>query len=171
MNKRSTSSASEPAAPQSSRVQRDFARSFDSLDAIFAFVQPVLSTHGAGEGESFAIFMTIEELFTNMVKYNATGSGCIGLEIECDADAVICRISDPDSERFDPTQAPDVDIHQPVEQRRPGGLGIHLIRRLVDTLDYAYDGRRSTITFRKKLDRGAAGDDSIGSAAGGSDQH
>jgi anti-anti-sigma factor len=137
--------------------QRDFARSMDSLEEIFAFVQAALDARGVGAADAYAIAMTIEELFTNMVKYNAAGSGSIGLQIESGADAVTCRLTDPDSDRFDVTGAPDVDIDQPVGKRRPGGLGIHLVRRLVDAIDYDYAGRCSRISFRRTLTGSAAG--------------
>ena len=139
------------------RAQHDFERSIDSLDEIFAFVRPALDECGAGSADAYAILMTIEELFTNMVKYNASGAGRIALELECAVGSVACVLTDPDSERFDMTQAPDVDIHQPVEQRRPGGLGIHLIRRLVDSVRYEYAGRRSRIAFRRTFSGSVAG--------------
>jgi anti-sigma regulatory factor (Ser/Thr protein kinase) len=61
------------------------------------------------------------------------------------------RLADPDSHFFDVTAAPDADVNAGAEQREPGGLGLHLIRRLVDSLEYDYSGRRSLITFRKRL--------------------
>lgn len=147
-----------PAAPGSAtaealREQRDFARSFDSLEEVFAFAQGLLDGRGVDTADSYAIVMTIEELFTNMVKYNAKGQGRIGLELECGSNDVTCRLVDPDSDRFDINAVPDADINLPVEQRRPGGLGIYLVRRLVDSIDYDYAGRRSRITFRKTLTR------------------
>ena len=140
----------DPVQPR--RERRDFARSFDALEAVFAFVQALLGEHGVNEADAYAIQMTIEEFFTNMVKYNAAGSGRLAVELECGADTVTCRLTDPDSDRFDPTQAPDAKIDLPVEQRRPGGLGIHLVRRMVDAIEYDYAGRRSRITFHKRLD-------------------
>jgi anti-sigma regulatory factor (Ser/Thr protein kinase) len=92
-----------------------------------------------------------EELFTNMVKYNPAGGGEIGVELERRGDQLECRISDPDSERFDPTAVPAPDVAAPAEQRRPGGLGLHLSRRLADAIEYDYLGRTSRITFRKAL--------------------
>ena len=129
----------------------DFARSFGALEDVYAFVEPLLAAHHVGRAATFAIVMSIEELFTNMVKYNPAGRGPIRLQVHGSADAVTCQLSDPDSECFDMTRLPDVDIHQPVEQRQPGGLGIHLIRRLVDSIDYDYAGRCSRVRFVRKL--------------------
>ncbi len=149
--------ASEPAATlaagtQNGKVaQRAFVRSFDSLAEIFVFIQETLAAYGAGEADRYPIEFTVEELFTNMVKYNPAGTGTIELAIERSGAELICRLTDPDSDRFDVTLAPDVDINMPVEARRPGGLGLHLIRRLVDSVEYDYSGRRSLITFRKTL--------------------
>jgi anti-sigma regulatory factor (Ser/Thr protein kinase) len=138
---------------ESLREQRDFARSFDSLDEVFAFVRSILDPRGIDEADAYAIVMAIEELFTNMVKYNANGRGLIAVEIQCSASEVACSLTDPDSDRFDINAVPDANVHLPVEQRRPGGLGIYLIRRMVDSIDYDYADRRSRITFRKTLAR------------------
>jgi serine/threonine-protein kinase RsbW len=45
---------------------------------------------------------------------------------------------DHDVEPFDITRAPDVDIGKPIEEREPGGLGLHLVRRMADRVDYDY---------------------------------
>ena len=57
---------------------------------------------------------------------------------------------DDDVEPFDITRAPDVDIDAPIEEREPGGLGLHLIRRMVDSVEYEYvkERRQSRITLR-----------------------
>ena len=145
MSERSGSTAADAGHAWCER--RDFARSFAALEDVYAFVEPSLAEYHVGAAATFAIVMTIEELFTNMVKYNPTGRGPISLEVHCAADAVTCQLSDPDSECFDMTRLPDVDIQQPVEQRHPGGLGIHLIRRLVDSIEYDYAGRCSRVRF------------------------
>jgi len=137
------------AVATSAAVRREYARSFDSLDPIFAFVRSVLDEHGAGDADAYAVNLAVEELFTNMVKYNADGAGPIVLEMEYASGDLICRLTDPDSDRFDVTAAPDANVGLPAEQRRPGGLGLHLIRRLLDDIDYEYSGRSSRITFRK----------------------
>ncbi len=54
------------------------------------------------------------------------------------------------SSAFDVTRPPDVDIDAPIEQREPGGLGLHLIRRMADSVEYEYtkETRQSRITLR-----------------------
>ncbi|MEO5595828.1 MAG: SpoIIE family protein phosphatase [Lysobacteraceae bacterium] len=146
--------AADPREGECKTAQRDFARSFDALAEMFAFIQQQLAACGAGESVLYAVKFTAEELFTNMVKYNSAGGGRIDLSIACDGSEILCRLTDPDSDCFDVTAAPDADIDMPVEQRSPGGLGLHLIRRLVDSIEYDYSGRRSRITFRKTLGSG-----------------
>lgn len=128
-----------------------FARSFDSLPAIVAFTRSAF----AGEGVDAALLPTIdfalEELFTNMVKYSATSEADVQVEITGIADGVEVTLIDSNVDAFDVTRAPDADIGLPIEERRAGGLGLHLIRRFLDSIEYEYKGeaRQSRITFRK----------------------
>ena len=60
-------------------------------------------------------------------------------------------MTDYDVDPFDVTEAPDADIRLPIDERKPGGLGLHLVRRLLDSIAYEYtkETRQSRITFRK----------------------
>ena len=97
----------------------------------------------------------MEELFTNMVKYAKGSASPVRVEVAAVEGGVEVTLVDRDVERFDPTASPDVDIHAPIEERRPGGLGLHLIRRMVDAIDYRYsdETREGRISFRKTAAR------------------
>lgn len=126
---------------------RTFKRSFDELEAIFAFTRENMNAELAKTMD-----FVLEELFTNVVKYGAKGSAApVRIDIVRVEGGAEVTIIDTDAEPFDVTQAPDADINLPLEERRPGGLGIHLIRKMVDTLQYSYvaEERTSRITFRK----------------------
>ena len=53
---------------------------------------------------------------------------------------------------FDVTQPRNVDIEAPLEERRPGGLGLHLIQTMVDKLEYEYDDGTSRVKFVKETE-------------------
>jgi len=128
-----------------------FRRSFGSLAEIFAFTADFFARHGIDAGLLPTVDFTLEELFTNMVKYSPSGDAHVRIDMVTAPGGVEVTLTDYDVERFDVTQAPDANINLPLEQRRPGGLGLHLIRRLVDSMTYEYSNeeRRSRITFRK----------------------
>jgi phosphoserine phosphatase len=130
---------------------RTFARSFDSLQEIFAFTGAFFAENDVEPRSCNAIDFAIEELFTNMVKYSPDGAPEIRIDIAAARGGVEVVLTDYDVDRFDVTEAPDAAVDLPVEQRRPGGLGLHLIRRLVDSIDYEYheETRQSRIVFLK----------------------
>jgi serine/threonine-protein kinase RsbW len=150
--------------------ERSFRRSFESIRDIFAFTAEVFASERIDPSLRPSIDLTVEELFTNMVKYDAS-TAAVRVGIAKIEDGVEVTLTDYDVEPFDVTQAPDVDINLPIEQRKPGGLGLHLIRRLVDCVhyDYSAETRQSRITFRKTLAGVTASH--RGTVAGSADAH
>ena len=130
---------------------RMFERSFDSLPAIVAFTAEVFARERIDPRLLPVIDLAIEELFTNMVKYGTGSKADVRIEMTGIEGGVEVTLIDYDVEPFDVTAAADVDVNAPIEERRPGGLGLHLIRRLLDSIQYEYkkETRQSRITFRK----------------------
>jgi anti-sigma regulatory factor (Ser/Thr protein kinase) len=56
-------------------------------------------------------------------------------------------LTDFDVERFDPREIGSVDVDAPLEQRTPGGLGLYLVLKMVNSIHYEYRNRTSKITF------------------------
>ncbi len=63
---------------------------------------------------------------------------------------VTVTIVDQDAAEFDVTRERHVDTSASLDQRKPGGLGLHLIQHMVDTLEYDYRDGRSKIRFSKE---------------------
>ena len=135
-----------------------FARSFDSLPAIFEFTAEVFAREGFDPEILPVIDLAVEELFTNMVKYSTMSVAEVRIDLVRVEGGVQVTLTDYDVEPFDVTLAPEVDVTLPIEQRRPGGLGLHLIRKLVDAIEYGYspERRESRIRFRKTRAGGPA---------------
>jgi phosphoserine phosphatase len=142
-------------------VYRSFERSFDSIEDIFAFTAKTFAEQQIDAELLPVIDLAVEELFTNMVKYSTMSRAAVRIDLAKIDGGVEVALTDYDVEPFDVTKAPDVDIELPIEQRTPGGLGLHLIRRLVDSIEYEYSAknRQSRTTFRKtRAGRPAAGE-------------
>ena len=122
--------------------RRNFARRYDSLADVAAFIDDALAGSGLDDAQRHAVHFGIEELMTNMIKYAAGGAPVITLCIGCVDGAAAVTLIDADVDAFDPTRAPDVRTDQPASERQPGGLGLHLVRRTVDALCYRYVGAR-----------------------------
>jgi sigma-B regulation protein RsbU (phosphoserine phosphatase) len=132
-------------------VQRYFKRSFDSLESVFAFIDDFLRAKSIDPSLREPVDFIVEELFTNMVKYNPGNEHDIALALGCTPDKLTVRLIDFDVDPFDVTRGAPVDIDKPLQERQIGGLGLHLVRQMADTLRYEFADRRSTITFTMAL--------------------
>jgi anti-sigma regulatory factor (Ser/Thr protein kinase) len=133
------------------QTSKTFPRSLDALADIFGFIEAFFTETAIPDEALNSVFFVVEELFTNQVKYSRGHSDGILLEMRRNPDRLIVSLTDFDTERFDVREAPDAPTDLPLEQRRPGGLGIHLLKRMVDGLEYEYVERRGTTTFTKLL--------------------
>jgi len=134
-------------------MERSFARSMKSLDHVFAFISEFFNNQVIGATVAFSIRFAVEELFTNLVKYNKDGKSEISLDLSIDGKNIVVHIRDYEKHPFDPTKAPDPDLHAPLENRRPGGLGIFLVKKMVDKVEYRYTENMSTITLVHSLEK------------------
>lgn len=128
-----------------------FPRTLDALDDVFGFVERSLGRIAGAEDVRPDLDLAVEEVFTNMVRHNPDGTGRIRIRVRGAEAGVLIELEDPTSSEYDPFRRPEVDIRAPLEDRQPGGLGIHLIKRLVDRYGYAYSDGCSRVTLYKLL--------------------
>jgi anti-sigma regulatory factor (Ser/Thr protein kinase) len=96
--------------------------------------------------------LALEEHLTNVMNYGYedTNSHEIHVRLEVVGDALQIEIED-DGKTFNPLRYPETDVTIPLAKRPIGGLGIHLIRRFMDELDYRREGGRNRLQMRKRL--------------------
>ena len=133
-------------------MERKFKREINALDDVFDFVENYSSANAIDPAFLFSIKFVIEELFTNMVKYNVSDSQSdISIGLQKENHRLVIQLIDYDVDAFDMSGAKDADITQSLQERKIGGLGIHLVKKMVDAIDYEYVDRKSIITLTKNL--------------------
>ena len=129
---------------------REFDRSLDSLNGMFAFTREAFTKESIDQRLHPTVDLALEELFTNVVKYATETRSRVRIDIGKVPNGVEVTLTDHDVDFFDVTRTADVDINAPLEERTPGGLGLHLIKKMVEFFEYQYreESRTSRITFR-----------------------
>ncbi len=125
-----------------------FKRTFEAIPEIAQFTADVFASHQIDARLLAPLDLVLEELFTNMVKYG-NGNAPVRVTLRKTPGGLQATLTDFGVEAFDITRAPEVDTTLPIEEREAGGLGLHLVRKLVDSIEYEYlkDSRQSRITF------------------------
>ncbi len=139
--------------PDTIRVELGVPRTILSLGTIFERLDPLLADPRVDDRSAYVVRLAVEELFTNMVKYNPEGDPAVKITAQLEGRAVMVRFEDRGVRPFDVTVAGHTTPDLPAEERPVGGVGLHLVRSLVDGLEYAHADGRTTITITKALER------------------
>lgn len=101
--------------------------------------------------------LAIEEAVVNVMSYAYPNGikGAVDIDALVTDDELKFVISDKGTP-FDPTQQAEVDTSLSAEERTIGGLGIHLIRQIMDTIHYEHTDDRNVLTLSKKLTKNIA---------------
>lgn len=133
--------------------EKSFKRSIKSLHEVFDFLMVFFEQNKIGETIAFNVKFAVEELFTNLVKYNSAGPTDITISLALDNEKLTVSIVDFELHPFDPTKTAELKLDGVLEQRRPGGLGIHLVKRMMDKFEYEHTEKQSTIRLVQFLEK------------------
>jgi serine/threonine-protein kinase RsbW len=94
--------------------------------------------------------LAVEEAVTNIIVHGY-GDAAGGIRVSCRVSPEMAEITIIDTALpFDPLSIPEPDIDGDVDERRIGGLGVFLIRQVMDGLSYRYEGGENILTLTKK---------------------
>lgn len=128
-----------------------FKRQIGAIEQIVRLIERFFEAENLEPQHRHAVDLALEEAFTNIVRHNPDGDGDILVTLERDQDELVISLTDFDADEFDFERAGAVDVTLPVSERTPGGLGIHLIRKVMDRVDYTFNDREGTITMVKSI--------------------
>lgn len=119
------------------------------------FLRSVAGTYGISEKLLPTLNLAIEEAMTNVVSY-AYDKGTVGeIRLNATYDAQLCELRFTLTDHgapFDPTAAPDADTTLTAQERPIGGLGIFLVRQLMDRMEYRREGDDNVLTMCKHVE-------------------
>ena len=122
----------------------------------FAGVTEAVETLGREEDwapdVAYAVVLALEELATNVVRHGGSEEGASEIEIKVVSTDTEARVEVRDGGKpFDPFHdAPEPDTEAVLEDRKIGGLGVHLVRVLMDEACYRREGGRNHVTMVKR---------------------
>jgi len=100
----------------------------------------------------YAVNLALDELVTNVMLYGfeSPEGRKITVRITTAAGELTASVLD-DGKAFNPLEAKAPDLNAPLEDRDLGGLGIHLVRSLMDQVSYARENNENVLTVRKRI--------------------
>jgi len=128
-------------------MHKKFKRNFGELKKIVALTEQYFAENDIDPALRNVVDLAVEELFVNMVTYNTETDEDILIDMAPHEHGVEVSLTDYDVERFDPREVGPVDVDAPLDDRAPGGLGLYLVLKMVDSIHYEYRNRQSKITF------------------------
>jgi anti-sigma regulatory factor (Ser/Thr protein kinase) len=106
------------------------------------------------EEDIMSVNLVLDELVSNIIEnaYEDAAEHQIEVTLALDGDALTLRVED-DGREFDPLLKPPPDLDLPLEERPVGGLGIHIVRTVMDDVQYERRDGRNILTMHKTIGR------------------
>ena len=120
----------------------------NELENIFAAVEGMADQEAWPPELVFRVNLALEELVLNIMDYGYDeGVHEIEITLTSEADALTIEIVDG-GRPFDPLKdAPEPDVNAPIEDRPIGGLGVHLVRTMMDQMHYRREKGKNHLTM------------------------
>lgn len=117
------------------------------------FINSALNDEGCSDGARALIDIAIDDLFCNIARYAyGEDEGYVLLRFEFDKMAKTASVTFIDRGiPFDPLKKKDPDITLSAEARKIGGLGIYMVKRIMDAVEYKYEDGCNMIRITKKI--------------------
>ena len=102
---------------------------------------------GLSSDLTYRLTLSLDEIVSNVIRHGYSDTNDHVVEVRLSIhDGVVTSVIEDDGHPYDPRESPEPDLSMPVEQRGPGGLGIFLVRQMMDSIDYARRDGKNILT-------------------------
>ena len=124
----------------------------ETIPQLTEFIDSVAEEVGLEMSLTMSLNLALEEAVVNVMEYAYPEGqkGNVEIEVTADQEWMTFVIMDTGI-AFDPTMKEDADTTLSAEERPIGGLGIFLVRQLMDVIDYKRQDNKNVLTLQKKL--------------------
>lgn len=137
-------------------VERIFPAHQDQLEQVQRFVEEQVEQYNCPAKVKFQLAVAVEEIFVNIAHYayhpQQVGTATIRCCVGGDPLQVTIQFLD-NGKPFNPLAKEDADITLSAEERRIGGLGILMVKRSMDAVDYTYENGNNVLTIKKSIEQ------------------
>ena len=125
-----------------------------NLGDIADYVAQQATVAGLDEECTFEVQMAVDEACTNSIQHAYRGHNTGELRVCCfrEGDDFVVEITDFGAP-FDPQSIPAPDVTGPLEERSIGGLGVYLMRQLMDSVQFRADPQSGNVVVMRKSTR------------------
>lgn len=124
---------------------------YANIPVITDFVAEAAEAAGLSDSAVFHCQMAVDEACTNIIEHAYGGENKGDIQITCLVQPGVCEISVVDTGKpFDPASIPAPDVNVPVEEMQPGGVGLHLMRQLMDEIYFEFGSAENRLTMVKR---------------------
>ena len=125
----------------------------ENVDKAIGFVDEILEENECGMKEQMAIDVAIDEIFANVAYYAyKPGTGDVTIRVDVTGDPAVAEITFIDGGvPYDPLAKRDPDTTLSVEERKIGGLGIYIVKKSMDAVNYEYKDGKNILTIKKNI--------------------
>jgi len=130
---------------------KTFPGRFDSLKDISEFARQAAEASGFDEDTVYQVQLAVDEACSNIIEHAYGGEGHGDIECTCRAEPSGLTVTLRDKGRpFDPTSVPEPSLHTDLQDRQMGGLGVYLIRKLMDEVHFKCTDSGNVLTLVKR---------------------
>ena len=123
------------------------------LDDVIDFINAELESCDVPMKTLMQLSIAVEELFVNIAQYAyhpEVGEAIVEAGVEGEPPCAVVRFRDR-GKPYNPLQQEDPDVTLGVEEREIGGLGVYMVKKSMDAVEYAYEDGQNILTIRKRL--------------------